>query len=502
MKLKSLALSASLTLLSLATLPLCVSAQGNAKDLFYEEMKEQTNASFGAAYCIELRRSGQPAFLCNNRYSFQSGDSIRLHVKTNANRYAYILLTQGSSGKKDVLLYPQNLNEDNLVVGGKELVIPPKGMLTFDNTVGAEEICLILTPQKITDQRSLAANGVRINSDLLSGTPQDVQGYKVYSNDGAYSYSSGKTGAPGSGQVFVVNPRGSSEPTSIKIVLNHGSSSTSPPPMPQPEPNPAPSPSPAVKPPSTNPSTNPSANPNSAVTDKWAFIVGVNKFRAGSNLQFCVPDAMMFKEFLIKECGFAPNHVLCLTDENATTRNINHVMKNLLPQGVQKDDLVLLYFSSHGTPGKSGGNYIVTHDFDGVQNNGIHMQTLGEMIKQNIPSKRVVTILDTCFSGNARDLDATAYIDEQLLGSGQIVVSSCSVNESSLEDPKIQHGLFTYYLTKALREKKALKTSFDACRDLVTKAAAAMNGSQNPIVKYDRWQGNDVVLYAKPTKPR
>lgn len=487
-------------LLSIGFTFTCTSAiaQGNAKDLFYEELKEQHNETFGAAYCIELRRAGQPAFLCNNRYSFQSGDSIRLHVKPNANRYAYILLTQGTSGKKDVVLYPPSPTDDNLIMAGKEVVIPPKGMLTFDSTVGAEEICLILTPQKVSDQRLIAASGVRINSDVLSGTPQNISGYKVYSNDGAYSYNSTKSGAPGSGQVFVVNPRGATEPTAIKIVLNHGASSTSPPPMPQPEPTPTPTPQ--VKPPSQKPPTGGGAN--SAITDKWAFIVGVNKFRAGSNLQFCVPDALLFKDFLVKECGFAPNHVLCLTDENATTRNINHVMTKLLPQGVQKDDLVLLYFSSHGTPDKAGGNYIVTHDFDGVQNNGIHMQTLGELIKQNIPSNRVVTILDTCFSGNARDLDAAGFIDDQLLGSGQIIVSSCSVNESSLEDPKIQHGLFTFYLTKALREKKALKASFDACRDHVTKAAAAMNGSQNPIVKYDRWQGNDVVLYAKPTKPR
>ncbi len=472
-------------------------AQGNAKDLFYEEMKEQTNQTFGTAYCIELRRPGRPAFLCNNRYSFQSGDSIRLHVKPNANRYAYILLTQGSSGKKDVILYPPSPNDDNLIMGGKEYIIPPKGMLTFDNTVGAEEICLILTPQKVTDQRSMLSGvqAVRVNSDLLSGTPQEISGYKVYSADGAYSYNSAKAGAPGSGQVFVVNPRGAQEPTAIKIVLNHGASSSNPPPMPQPDPQPT---TPQVKPPSQNPST----TTNSPITDKWAFIMGVNKFRAGSNLRFCVPDALMFKEFLIKECGFAPNHVLFLTDENATTKNVNHVLTKLLPQGVNKDDLVLLYFSSHGTPTRNAQNYIVTHDFDGVQNLGIHMQTLGEMIKANIPSNRIVTILDTCFSGNARDLDATEFIDEQLLGSGQIVVSSCSVNESSLEDPKIQHGLFTYYLTKAMREKKALKASFDACRDHVVKAAQNLQGSQNPIVKYDRWQGNDVVLYAKPTKPR
>ncbi len=471
-------------------------AGGNAKDLFYEEMKEQTNQSFGAAYCIELRRPGSPAFLCNNRYSFKSGDSIRLHVKTNANRYAYIVLTQGSSGKKDVVLYPPNQTDDNLIEAGKEIVIPPKGMLTFDQTVGAEEICLFLTPQKPDGGRAVldASSAVRVNSDLLSGTPQDIGGYKVYSADGAYSYSSAKNGAPGSGQVFVVNPRGANEPTAIKIVLNHGASSSNPPPMPQPEPQPV---TPTVQPPSQNP-----GGVNTPITDKWAFIVGVNKFRAGSNLQFCVPDAMMFKDFLINECGFAKNHVLCLTDENATTRNINHVMKNLLPQGVQKNDLVLLYFSSHGTPSRNSQNYIVTHDFDGVQNTGIHMQTLGEMIKTHIPSNRVVTILDTCFSGNARDLDAAEFVDEQLLGSGQIVVSSCSVNESSLEDPKIQHGLFTYYLTKAMREKKALKASFDACRGHVIKAAEAMQGSQNPIVKYDRWQGNDVVLYAKPTKPR
>ncbi|MBX9694653.1 MAG: DUF4384 domain-containing protein, partial [Cyanobacteria bacterium] len=160
----------------------------DAKDMFYEELKEQKEESFGAAYCLELRRPGMKPFLCNNRYSFKSGDSVRLHIKTNGDRYCYILMKQGSSGKKDFLLYPPDAAEDNKILAGKEYVVPQKGMLTFDNTQGREDLCVILTREKIEAEKSLSAiDGVQIDSDLLSGTPQEVSGYKVYSNDGAFA---------------------------------------------------------------------------------------------------------------------------------------------------------------------------------------------------------------------------------------------------------------------------------------------------------------------------
>ncbi len=473
----------------------------DAKDLFYEEMKAPKEESFGVAYCLELRRPGMKPFLCNNRYSFKSGDGVRLHIKTNGDRYCYILLKQGSSGKKDFLLYPPNAQEDNRLLAGKEYTVPQSGMLTFDNTQGREQLCIILTKEPIQAEKAMSQiAGVQIDSNLLSGTPQEISGYKVRSNDGAFSLKASENGAPGHGLVFVVNPKGGgNEPTAIGIALDHGGNGTEgPPQLPQTGAN-----EPAASTIVTAVPANQQSGSNRPITDKWAFIVGVNKFKLGCNLQFCVPDAEMFKEFLVKEAGFAPNHILYLADENATTGNIMNVLTQLLPPGVGKDDLVLVYISSHGTPTTNTENFIVTHDYDGQANPGIRMQTLGETIKKHIRSDRVVTILDTCYSGNAREeLDTGEYLDEQVSGCGQIVVSSCSMNEKSFEDPGLQHGIFTYYLTEAMRQKRALKASFDACREKVTKAAAKMSGSQNPVVKYDRWQGNDVVLFAKPTQPR
>src|SRR5262249_55503699 len=145
--------------------------------------------------------------------------------------------------------------------------------------------------------------------------------------------------------------------------------------------------------------------------------------------------------------GFAPNHVLVLTDQDATTNNIMRVMTKLLPNAVQPDDLVLLYFSCHGSGREDQSDFdnnIITYDWDGQANKGIHMQTLGDLIKNNVRSNRVVTVLDLCFSGNARDLDSRDYLDSMLMGSGQIIVSSCGPNETAMENEKLGHGVFTY----------------------------------------------------------
>lgn len=475
---------------------LAVAEGSNAKDMFYQELKEQGQESFGVAYTIELTRPGQAPFLCNNRYSFKSGDSIRLHVKPNQPCYAYILLGRGASGKENVLLYPPPGEENVRIEAGREVLVPPRGVLTFDNTAGTETLVLAFSQRPIERTRSLTlSTDAVVNEDVLTGLPQKVGSYQVFSNDGAYSYDSSQKGAPGNGMVFIAS-KAPGEPIIYQLPLKHisptaGNDTT--PPMPvAPDPN---------KPPPPQPQ-----GPNSPITDKWAFIVGVNKFqRQGINqLRWCVADALALKDFLIKEAGFMPNHVLTLTDQEATTHNIMRVMTKLLPNSVRPDDLVVLYFSTHGTgtPDKPNvENHIVTHDFDGAGNMGIPMQKMGDLIKANVKSNRVVTILDLCFSGNARDLDSRDYLDTIMQGCGQIIVSACGPNEFSLEDPGIGHGIFTYHLLGSLRKNKYLKTSFDDAKLQVTAAAKQKGGEQHPVVKYDRWKGNDVMIFAKPTSP-
>src|SRR5271155_2264186 len=126
----------------------------NAKDMFYQEIKGATaNASAPAAsgvsiaYCLELHRGNAAPVLCNNRYPFQSGDGLRLHVKSSIPVYAYMIL-KGSSGK-EVFLYPPNPNENNRLEAGVETLVPPQGMIKFDNTPGTEKLGVIFSPRPL-----------------------------------------------------------------------------------------------------------------------------------------------------------------------------------------------------------------------------------------------------------------------------------------------------------------------------------------------------------------
>ncbi len=475
---------------AISSLPAALAAGiGNAKDMFYQELKEPTNTSAGVAICLELHRPGQAPVLCNNRYPFKSGDAIRLHVKSSTPVYAYIALAAGSTGKQALLYPPPGSTEDNRLEAGKEYVVPSSGQIVFDNNPGTEKLMLVFSPEKLDVERAMSQRAVVIDQDSLTGIPQKVGDYSILSNTGVYDPYKKEVGQ---GLVFVNNPD-PGKPTAVSVLLNHSGAA------PAPSPNPAP---PTPHQPS-KPQPQPDAN-NKPITDKWAFIVGINKFEKVNGLSCCVADAMALKEFLIKEAGFRPNHVLMLLDEEATTANITRVMTELLPQAIQPDDLVLLYFSTHGSGAidkPTGQNFIITHDF-GRPGAGIAMQSLGDMIKQKIPSNRVVTILDTCFSGNARDLDPRDFIDHMLMGSGQIVVSSCGPNEYALEDRKIGHGYFTYYLIQAFRKKHSLKASFDAAQAQVQELTKGQQPGQHPVVKYDRWKGNDVLLFSKPTNPR
>lgn len=265
------------------------------------------------------------------------------------------------------------------------------------------------------------------------------------------------------------------------------------------------------------------------VTDKWALLVGVSEFptvdllgahiekdnsttprlilpaRADS-LTFSVKDAVDVRNFLVYKAGFAPSHVKVLLNSQATGEKIRYYLgSGWLKNVVRPDDLVVVYLSSHGSEpfsDNNGENYILTYDFDDrdPKTTGISMQELGQLIKQSIPSDRVVIIVDSCFSGNVKTRDAAKTTD--VIGAGQIAVTACSADETSVDDEFHESGLFTnYLLTNLDKYKGELKKAFEETRVQVIRAARLRMHEQHPTVNYSRWSGSDAVLFAKPTDP-
>lgn len=122
-----------------------------AKDLFFEQLENpSTEINTGLAYSLELLRNGQ-TYKVDNKFTFQSGDKIKFHVRPNMNGYAYIVMDKGTTGKQAVL-FPNPKSPKNAVVAGQDIVLPANGVLTFDDNPGTERVKLFLSRNELKQE--------------------------------------------------------------------------------------------------------------------------------------------------------------------------------------------------------------------------------------------------------------------------------------------------------------------------------------------------------------
>jgi hypothetical protein len=257
---------------------------------------------------------------------------------------------------------------------------------------------------------------------------------------------------------------------------------------------------------------------NRPIKDKWALIVGISNFVDPSiNLKYAAKDALDFKDFLIQNANFAPDHVRTLIDKEATRERIlDEFGDSWLPRVAGPDDLVVVYVSTHGTPAEvdvGQVNYILAHDTDKNKlfSKGIPMQELCRLIKSRVSCDRVLIVLDTCFSGNTaptgKSLNRTGNMSatEVALGTGQLVICSSSTNQRSWESMQYQNGIFTRKLIESLQTngpKTTLGQAFAALKDKVEDEARRQYGTQQTPCMNGKWSGNELILAVPPATPK
>lgn len=258
---------------------------------------------------------------------------------------------------------------------------------------------------------------------------------------------------------------------------------------------------------------------NRPVTDKWALIIGISKFEDQSlNLNYAAKDAIDFGNFLTQRMNFAADHIKILTDEDATRINILDALGDkFLPRVAGKDDMVVIYLSTHGSPsaldiGKV--NYIVAHDTDKdrLYSTGVAMQELCEIIKTRIPSNRALLILDACHSGAAVPKEAKGLsrsgnldVDEIVQGTGHMVLSSSAPSQVAWESLTKPNSVFTRRLMEGFQSSgpdTTLDQAYAYLQKSVEQEVQRDRGYlQTPQLK-GKWSGGKLVLSARPTEPK
>lgn len=148
--------------------------------------------------------------------------------------------------------------------------------------------------------------------------------------------------------------------------------------------------------------------PPGPVRNRYAIVVGVGQFLHGVNpLQYAVRDAQGFYQFLTEpgRGTFPRENIIFLADQQATSANIANAF-NRIKSLAREDDLVVFYMSSHGAPpDKNGAVSLVTYDTQVSPRERIWHTSLNEQMMKDfvdgLRAKRVVMILDTCYSNGA-----------------------------------------------------------------------------------------------------
>jgi Caspase domain len=243
--------------------------------------------------------------------------------------------------------------------------------------------------------------------------------------------------------------------------------------------------------------------PIGAIARKWALVVGIGDFNDSTivPLSYTAKDARDLRNALTdRDVGaFAAERVRLLLDKDATLVKIREAI-GWLRVNAGRDDLVLVYFASHGSPRQfdpNGVSYIIVHDTnptnaETLYATGLQMIDLAEDLSRELRSTRVVLILDTCFSGDAAkmrlDGGATAFapaFEGFARAPGRLIMAAANGDQPSWESAERQNGYFTFFLVEALRKKRAqtLQQLFDEVQKNVTiSVQKELDKAQTPLM--------------------
>jgi len=272
-------------------------------------------------------------------------------------------------------------------------------------------------------------------------------------------------------------------------------------------------------------STRPNVAPAGPVHDKWALVVGIGKFQQPEiqSLQYAASDAAAFAVWLKNPASgrFKADHVVVLTDTQATTRNIREKL-NWLARSAGPNDLVVVYIATHGSSrdmDTRGVNYIITYDTEVGKNmdnedalfaTALPMVDIANTIASRVEAQRAAIFVDTCYGaaaagGGTRLVApgvASASISGETLthiaqGTGRVVVAASTTEQESLEDSTLGHGYFTYYLLEALRKNQGLvplSQVFPYVRQQVEARAQARWKMQQTPVMSESDRGSEIAI--------
>ncbi|MEM7369472.1 MAG: SUMF1/EgtB/PvdO family nonheme iron enzyme [Bacteroidota bacterium] len=240
----------------------------------------------------------------------------------------------------------------------------------------------------------------------------------------------------------------------------------------------------------------------------WAVAVGIGSYKNASilsSLDGPVSQAYEFRSF-VEETQFTDNEdVPILANAQATRQAILRTLERSFtdPGKVSANDMVIFYYSGHGTAmGKDIG--ICPYDyFD--QQELISDQEIIEIMKRS-PAKHKICIIEACKTETETmaaplSTESKSYFNRKRnqIKEGLVYITSTQAGDPSYEMPEFAGGVFSYYFLRAIkgaadRNGNLIITSQELFDYLKEKVATKTGQQQIPQINEEGYRLNIPVI--------
>jgi len=245
--------------------------------------------------------------------------------------------------------------------------------------------------------------------------------------------------------------------------------------------------------------------------NRIAIIIGVEKYAyTPVEALYANRDAKVFKVYANKGLGIASSNIKLLVDNEANRINTIAALKTWLPNKIIPDQSELfIFFAGHGLASDDGKElYLIPQDGNIrlLAESALSQKYIIEQI-QKLKPKSVTMFFDSCYSGQARDdrilvaglRPIIIKAEEQEVPANFNIFSASNFDQTSGSINEVQHGIFSYWLMKAMegkaddnQDKQITNGELIAyLKTNVSKEAFNQNREQDPMLVGD---ANQVLM--------
>lgn len=196
--------------------------------------------------------------------------------------------------------------------------------------------------------------------------------------------------------------------------------------------------------------------------DCFAVLIGIEQYRdVTPAAKFASRDALAMAQYVSSEMSYAEQNILLLVNQKASLADFRYALGEWLPNQLGTADCVFIYYAGYGAVDNAGTPYLLPYDVD-----PLYLRSTGYPLKefykkiQNLKKQNVIVVLDTAFaSGGSRSAAVNgsrpvgvAVKDEPTITSGMFRLTASQMGKPAYVYEQQQHGLFTYFFLKGLRD--------------------------------------------------